>query len=105
MDAHVVFMCQNVLPNPFVLTVAAAARARALNAGAEPRVTAAGTSIAEIALQEIANGAFGDHELAPFLTDQMPAAKLAAPAVRRRNTAKPGVSGSARYSLAYGAVC
>jgi DNA-directed RNA polymerase subunit omega len=105
MDPHVVFMCQKVLPNPFVLTVAAAARAHALNAGAEPRVTAASASIAEIALQEIANGAFDDHELAPFLTDQMLAAKLAAPAVRRTNPVNVGVSGPAGGSLADGAIC
>ncbi|MCJ8521604.1 DNA-directed RNA polymerase subunit omega [Pseudorhizobium tarimense] len=100
MDPHVVFMCQKVLPNPFVLTIAAAARAHALNAGAEPRVTAANASTAEIALQEIANGAFANHELAPFLTDQMLAAKLAAPAVPRTNSVNVGVSGPTGGSLA-----
>lgn len=105
MDPHVVFMCQKVLPNPFVLTIAAAARAHALNAGAEPRVTAANASTAEIALQEIANGSFASHELALVLTDQMPAGKLATPAIGRTNAAKLGVSGPARYSLADAANC
>ncbi|AYM66096.1 DNA-directed RNA polymerase subunit omega [Agrobacterium fabrum] len=38
MDPHVVFDCQDVVPNRFALTVAAAARARALSRGAEPRL-------------------------------------------------------------------
>jgi len=105
MDPHVVFMCQKVLPNPFVLTVAAAARAHALNAGVEPRVAAASASTAEIALQEIANGAFADHELAPFLTVQMPGATRARPAVRPTDTANAGVSGPDGGSLADGAAC
>jgi len=37
MDPHVVFDCQKVLPNRFALTLAAAARSRALARGAEPQ--------------------------------------------------------------------
>ena len=67
MDPHVVFDCQKVLPNRFELTLAAAARSRALGQGAEPRLDGANVSVAELALQEIAAGVFTRKELAPFL--------------------------------------
>lgn len=67
MDPHVVFDCQKVLPNLFALTLAAAARGRALARGAEPRLDAADRSVGELALHEIAAGVFRESELAPFL--------------------------------------
>lgn len=72
MDPLVVFDCQKVVPNRFALILAAAARSRALNRGAEPRVNPHGAGVSEMALHEIASGAFTRDELAPFLprTDQ-----------------------------------
>ncbi|MGI0526727.1 DNA-directed RNA polymerase subunit omega [Rhizobium giardinii] len=67
MDPHVVFDCQKVMPNRFALTLAAAARSRALARGAEPRLDAANRSVSELALHEIAAGVFRERELAPFL--------------------------------------
>ena len=65
MDPYVVYDCQRVVPNQFALTLAAAARCRALNHGAEPRlVPSAGTGNAYLALHEIAAGVFGNTELA-----------------------------------------
>jgi DNA-directed RNA polymerase subunit omega len=46
--------CQKVLPNPFQLALAAAARARALRRGAEPKVLGGVLSPTDLALQEIA---------------------------------------------------
>ena len=67
MDPHIIFDCQKVLPNRFALTLAAAARSRALARGAEPRLDAADYSVSELALHEIAAGVFRESELAPFL--------------------------------------
>jgi DNA-directed RNA polymerase subunit omega len=67
MNPHIIFDCQKVLPNRFALTLAAAARSRALARGAEPRLDAADYSVNELALHEIAAGAFTRDELAPFL--------------------------------------
>lgn len=67
MDPHVIFDCQKVLPNRFALTLAAAARGRALARGAEPRLDRPGRSMGDLALKEIAAGAFTRHELAFFL--------------------------------------
>ena len=67
MDPHVVFDCQKVLPNRFALTLAAASRIRALARGAEPRLDAVDRSVGDLALHEIAAGAFTRDELAPFL--------------------------------------
>ncbi|MBN9035775.1 MAG: DNA-directed RNA polymerase subunit omega [Rhizobiales bacterium] len=67
MDPHIIFDCQKVLPNRFALTLAAAARSRALARGAEPRLDVADYSVNELALHEIAAGAFTRDELAPFL--------------------------------------
>ena len=69
MDPLIVFDCAIVLPNRFALALAAAARSRALNRGAEPRFYGAATSSSERALHEIAAGAFTDRELRPFLAD------------------------------------
>lgn len=69
MDPHVVFDCQKALPNRFALTLAAAARSRALGRGAEPRLDADNGSVTDLALHEIAAGVFTRNELAPFLLD------------------------------------
>lgn len=67
MDPHVIFDCARVLPNPFALTLAAAARSRALSQGAEPRLDIDDGGVSDLALREIAAGAFTQDELAPFL--------------------------------------
>ena len=81
MDPYVVYDCQRVVPNQFALTLAAAARWRALNHGAEPRlVPSAGTGNAYLALQEIAAGVFGNTELARAVGGPNAGAFLAQPA-------------------------
>lgn len=70
MDPHVVFDCEKVLPNRFALTLAVAARGRALNRGAEPRLDRGKASMVDLALQEIAAGLLTRDELAPFLPVQ-----------------------------------
>jgi len=80
MDPLIVIDAKKVVPDPFALAVAAAARARALHHGAEPRVNAEVGPGPYLALSEIASGAFREEELAPFLPDGravMP--RLAAP--------------------------
>lgn len=67
MDPLVIFDCQKVVPNRFALVLAAAARTRALNRGAEPRLSETGVYGADLALREIAGPAFTPDELAPFL--------------------------------------
>lgn len=67
MDPHVVFDCQKVLPNRFALTLAAAARSRALARGAQPRLDVADRGVGELALHEIAAGVLSEQELALFL--------------------------------------
>lgn len=67
MDPFVVFNCQQIVPDRFVLALAAAARSRALLRGAQPRLAGSGKRATEVALQEIAGGAFSRAELAPFL--------------------------------------
>jgi DNA-directed RNA polymerase subunit omega len=69
MDPHVVFGCQEIVPNRFTLTMAAAARARALNRGAGPRLDLPHASVSDLALLEIARGAFSHDELAPFFPE------------------------------------
>jgi len=69
MNSLIVFDAQKVVPDPFALTVAAAARARALRLGAEPRIDAEVEPGPQLALSEIAAGAFAEEELAPFLPD------------------------------------
>ena len=96
MDPHVVFDCQRVLPNRFALTLAAAARKRALNRGAEPRLAPwSGAGNGDVALCELAAGAFSPEELStalgpratiflkqPASTPTLPAAANAATAPR-----------------------
>jgi DNA-directed RNA polymerase subunit K/omega len=55
------------VPNPFALVHVASARTRQLNRGAEPRVNTNCTARAELALCEIAAGAFADEELLSLL--------------------------------------
>ncbi|WP_348626237.1 hypothetical protein [Rhizobium sp. CF080] len=55
------------LPNEFALTIAAAARSRALQRGAAPRLDLPHAGVSDLALHEIARGAFSRDELAPFL--------------------------------------
>jgi len=85
MDPLTVIDAKKVVPDPFALTVAAAARARALRHGAEPRIDAEAEPGAQLALSEIAAGAFAEEELAPFLSNA-PAKerRLAPPAARPR---------------------
>lgn len=70
MDPNVIFECEKIVPNRYALTVAAAARARALNRGAEPRTDVSFANATERALQEIASEAFSKDELVPFLHEQ-----------------------------------
>lgn len=70
MDPNVVFDCEKIVPNPYALALAAAARARALNRGAAPRVNVSAANATERALQEIASDAFSKDELVPFLPEQ-----------------------------------
>ncbi|MDQ0133740.1 DNA-directed RNA polymerase subunit omega [Neorhizobium galegae] len=79
MDPHVVFDCQEIVPNRFALTIAAAARARALNCGAQPRRDLPHASVSDLALHEIADGAFTRDELAPFLPGLAATTLLPAP--------------------------
>lgn len=67
MDPLVVFDCDRILPNRFALALAAAARSRALNHGAEPRSARPSANTSELALNEIAQGCFTPVELEPFL--------------------------------------
>lgn len=67
MDLFLVFDCQKVLPNRFALALAAAARSRALARGAGAGLDKTNIAVSELALHEIADGAFTPDELAPFL--------------------------------------
>jgi DNA-directed RNA polymerase subunit omega len=78
MDPHVVFDCQEIIPNRYALTIAAAARTRALNRGAEPRIDPPNVGIRDLALHEIADGAFSRDELARFLPGSATPARLMA---------------------------
>lgn len=79
MDPHVVFDCLNLVPNRFALTLAAAARSRALNRGAEPRVDRRAETNSELALREFAAGVFTPGELGALLSGPTAVAALAAP--------------------------
>lgn len=72
MNPYVVQECQMHVPNPYALTLAAAWRARALSAGAEPRLDLPRAVETELALHEIAEGLFDQEELSPFLVDGAP---------------------------------
>lgn len=58
MNPLIIQDCEKVLPNPFLLAIAAAARARALRHGAEPKTLCGSLPPTERALQEIAAGFF-----------------------------------------------
>jgi len=79
MDPLVVFDCEKVLPNRFALVLAAAARSRALNRGAEPRLDVQDLNASDLALQEIAWGAFSKDEVAPLLFESTALTRLPAP--------------------------
>lgn len=91
MDPSVVFDCERVLPNRFALTLAAAARSRALNRGHPARLARPAASTVDLALHEIAANAFTEEELAPFLPSQDGARLLPPPAgpARRADAAAP----------------
>ncbi|WP_210528520.1 DNA-directed RNA polymerase subunit omega [Rubellimicrobium arenae] len=82
MNPLIVFDAKKVVPDPFALTLAAAARARALRQGAEPRVIAGAAPGPHLALAEIAAGAFAKGELASFLPDAAGVPRLAPPKPR-----------------------
>jgi DNA-directed RNA polymerase subunit omega len=84
MDPLIVFDCERVLANRFALAVAAAARSRSLNRGAEPRLEMPCATASEIALREIAQGSFLPDELAPFLIEPAVAKPSREPALRFR---------------------
>ncbi len=84
MHPHVVFDCQKVVPNRFLLTLAAAARSRALGLGATPRLDLDDADGKEIALHEIASGVFTADELALFLPNTSETLILPARAARLR---------------------
>ena len=67
MDPFVVFDCEKFLPKRFSLALAAAARCRALHRGAEPRSRRPAASASDLALCEIADGAFSPADLALLL--------------------------------------
>jgi DNA-directed RNA polymerase subunit omega len=67
MDPLIVYDCQKQVPNRFGLALAAAARARALRKGVPVRVQTAGLESTEVALREIASGAFTPKEIGVFL--------------------------------------
>ncbi|MBB3353814.1 DNA-directed RNA polymerase subunit omega [Rhizobium lentis] len=101
MDPHIVFDCQNILPNRFALSLAAAARTRALRRGAKPRLDPRCASASEMALQEIACGAFADDEMAPFLfASQAGACFLPPPAPTKIELRGDGLSSTAAAPVA-----
>ncbi|MBX4871083.1 DNA-directed RNA polymerase subunit omega [Rhizobium bangladeshense] len=76
MDPLIVFDCERVLANRFALAVAAAARSRSLNRGAEPRLEVPGVAASELALKEIAQNSFAQDELALFVIEPEEAKRL-----------------------------
>ena len=69
MNPLTVLDARELVPDLFALALAAAARVRALRQGSEPRVDADVGPGPDLALSEIAAGAFAKEELAPFLPD------------------------------------
>jgi DNA-directed RNA polymerase subunit omega len=98
MDPNIVFDCEKVLPNKFGLAIAAAARVRALGRGGEPRIRIADSGRTELALREIAAGAFKPDELAPFMSGLEEVRRLASsdPSIALRGDS---ASGAAATSL------
>ncbi|MDF0698743.1 DNA-directed RNA polymerase subunit omega [Rhizobium sp. MC63] len=76
MDPLIVFDCKRVLANRFALAVAAAARSRSLNRGAEPRFEMPRATASVIALNEIAQSSFLPGELALFLIEPAEAKRI-----------------------------
>jgi len=83
MDPHVVFDCRKVLPNRFALTLAAAARSRALRRGDEPRLHGRFAGANDLALHEIAAGMLTPKELVAYLPAEGGRRTLPPPAVPR----------------------
>ncbi len=77
MDPFVVLDCAKVLPNRFALTLAAAARSRALCRGGEPKLARPSTNVIDLALHEIAESAFTSRELESLLLGSGDAQSLA----------------------------
>jgi len=65
--------CLRHIPNPYDLVLSAAARARELRRGAEPRIPLDRRAAATAALSEIAAGAFTPAELTQLLLPKPPA--------------------------------
>nr|WP_281031728.1 DNA-directed RNA polymerase subunit omega [Rhizobium azibense] len=80
------------LPNRFGLALAAAARVRALARGSGSRIDVADLDAIDLALREIAAGAFKSSELASFITGSGEASRLAAsgPAIELRDGSASG---------------
>ncbi|WEX74514.1 DNA-directed RNA polymerase subunit omega [Sinorhizobium numidicum] len=73
-----------MFPNRFALTLAAAARGRALNRGADPRIEKPAAASTELALREIGAGAFSAEELSLFLAPNSEPEYLAASTAREQ---------------------
>lgn len=96
MNPLIVFDTREVVTDPFVLTLAAAARARALRQGAEPRVDADVGPGPDLALAEIASGAFAKEELALVLPDlgRVPRLEPPKPCLKIGDGTRPAVAAS-----------
>lgn len=70
--------CDGLIANRFALVHAAAARARELNRGAQPRISAPWTKTPQIALGELAAGAFDPAEIEHLLGLDRPAGEAQA---------------------------
>ncbi len=88
MDPLIVFDAQRTLPSRFPLAIAAAARARALSRGAEPRRPQEAPNNAGLALREIAAAAFEPDEIELFLLAGSRARKDRRCARRSRQTTR-----------------
>lgn len=97
MDPFVVLDCDRIVPNRFALALAAAARSRALNHGAEPRLVKPSASTSELALNEIAEGCFTPAELELFLGGTQAALPPPLPALEFRGS-DPRMNASAPAS-------
>lgn len=97
MNPLIVFDAKEVVTDPFGLTLAAAARARALRQGAESRIIPGVDPGPHLALAEIAGGAFAEEELAPFLPETAGVPRLAPPRPRLAigDGRRPAVAASA----------
>jgi DNA-directed RNA polymerase subunit omega len=88
MDPLIVFDAQRAIPSPFSLAIAAAARARALSRGADPRCSNQAPNPSDLALREIAAVAFKPDEIDLFLLAGSRARKDRRCARRSRQTTR-----------------